>query len=160
MVLHLSGEMDYEMFDRLLKEYSLLKEKEKLVVYFTSTGGLVDVAVAMIDFINTNKSTVEIVFYGELFSAGMILFLSVECKKKILPDTRGMYHYAYQDMAINESGKPNGDYDIFSMKEMKKAKEKTIAFLKNTKLTDKEINLVKKGKDVYFSHERMLEIIN
>jgi len=160
MKLHLSGEISYEMFNELIKNFNCLEGEETLHIYFTSTGGLVDVTIAMVDFINSNKDKMVITFYGELFSSGMTIFLASQCPKTILTDTRGMYHYAYQDMAINEAGKLNGDYDIFTMKEMKKSKEKTLKFLKETKLTDKEISLIRKGKDVYFSHERMLEIIN
>jgi hypothetical protein len=70
-----------------------------------------------------------------------------------------MYHFSWQEMGISENGKPSTQYDSFSMKEMKKSKDISINFLKTTKLTEKEISLVKRGKDVYFSHERMLELI-
>ncbi len=45
------------------------------------------------------------------------------------------------------------------MKEMKKSKDISINFLKTTKLSEIEISKIKKGKDVYFSYDRMLEII-
>ncbi len=160
MIVHLSGDVDYSMLDKLVKEFNCLTKADNLHIYFTCPqGGLTDVGIAMIDFINKNSDYIGMSFYGELFSAGMSVFLAVTCSKKVLPDTRGMYHFSWQEMSINEAGKPSGEYDIFSMKEMKKAKDKTIEFLKNTKLNDKEISLIKKGKDVYFSHERMKELI-
>ncbi len=161
MTLHLSGEVNYAMLDNLVKAYNSLKEDEKLYIYLTSPeGGLVDVAEAIVDFINLDKETIAITFYGEVFSSGMHIFLKTECPKLILRDTRGMYHFSWQEMTISEGGKPTGAYDMFSLKEMKRAKNETIAYLKTTKLLDKEINAIKKGQDVYFSYARMLELIS
>jgi len=159
MVLNLSGEVDYEMLNKLILAFNTLKEAEELCIYFSSSGGLVDVAEAIIDFINTNKERISITFYGEIFSSGMNIFLKTSCRKKILPDTRGMFHFSWQEVTISEGGKPNSSYDIFSLKEMKASKNRTIAYLKTTKLTETEINSIKKGRDIYFSHTRMEEII-
>lgn len=158
MIINLSGEVGYGMFNELIKAVSGLKEN--LHIYFTTAdGGQTDVAEGMVDLINKNKDMIEICFYGEVFSAGMMIFLKTECRKCVLPDTTGMYHYAWQEVTITEGGKPSAAYDIFCMKEMKKAKLRTIEYLKTTKLTEKEIKYVKTGKDLYLSHERMLELI-
>lgn len=160
MILHLAGEVDYNMMDTLIKAFTSLTMGDSLHIYFTCPeGGLSDVAVALIDFINKNKEVIGITFYGELFSCGMVIFLSTQCDKWVLNDTRGMYHFAWQEMNISEGGKPSSAYDIFSMSEMKKCKEKTIDFLKTTKLNEKEISNIKKGRDTYFTHVRMLELL-
>lgn len=160
MIVHLSGDVDYEMFDNLVKGFNSLTKDDKFHIYFTCpNGGNADVNEAIIDFINKNKEYIGMTFYGELFSSGMVIFLSVQCQKSILPFTRGMYHFAWQEMGISENGKPSTQYDNFSMKEMKKSKDISLAFLKNTKLSEKEIATIKRGKDVYFSHERMLQLI-
>lgn len=160
MILNLSGDVDYEMFNTLVKAFNNLIKGDNLHIYFTCpNGGSADISEAIIDFINKNKEYIGMTFYGELFSSGMVIFLATECYKIILPFTRGMYHFSWQEMSISETGKPSTEYDIFSMKEMKKAKDKSLAFLKKTKLSEKEISTIKKGKDVYFSHERMLELI-
>lgn len=160
MILHLSGDVNYEMLTTLTKATNAMKENDNLHIYFTTQGGLTDVAEAIIDHINKNKHLIGVTFYGEIFSAGMAIFLKTDCQKKILPDARGMYHFSWQELTIGEGGKPIDDYDIFCMKEMKKAKARTIEYLKTTGLTDKEIGLIKKGKDVYFPYERMTEILN
>lgn len=160
MILHLCGEVDYKMFDSLVFALNNLKTDDNLAIYFSSPeGGSSDVAEAIIDLINKNKEYVGLVFYGENFSAGMCVLLRAECKKYLLPDTKGMYHFAWQEMIISEGGKPSDGYDIFSLKEMKKSKLRSIEYLKTTKLSPKEINDINKGKDVYFSFDRLLEII-
>lgn len=159
MILHLSGELDYKMFDALVKAINESKE-EILDIYFTCPeGGIADVTQAIVDVINKYKTRINMIFYGENFSAGMYVLLKTECSKKLLPDTRGMYHFSWQIMSITEGGLPSGEYDIFSMKEMKKAKQRSIEFLQTTKFNEKEINLIKRGRDLYISHERLLELI-
>lgn len=160
MIVHLSGDVDYDMFDNLVKSFNTLTRDDKFHIYFTCPqGGLSDVTEAIIDFINKNKEYIGMTFYGELFSAGMVIFLGVECPKTILPFTRGMYHLGWQEMNISDTGKPTSEYDRFTIKEMKNWKDISLGFLKTTKLIEKEIVAIKRGKDVYFSHERMLELI-
>ncbi len=93
MIVNLSGEVNYEMFDTLIKAFNGLTKDDNLHIYFSSEGGLTDVSEAIIDFINKNKDYIGITFYGEVFSAGMTIFLKTNCNKYILPDTRGMYHF-------------------------------------------------------------------
>jgi len=158
MILNLSGEVGYEMLNALIKAYNDIKEEE-LHIYFSSPeGGLTDVAEAIIDFINS-RNKISLTFYGEVFSAGMVILLKTTCPKKILPDTRGMFHFSWQELTISEGGKPNGAYDIFSMKEMKESKIRTIEYLKNTKMTEKDLKGIKNGKDIFFSYSRMQELI-
>jgi ATP-dependent protease ClpP protease subunit len=161
MIISLSGEVNKDMLEDLVDAYSdRKKEDEKLVAYFTSEGGDMDAMEAMIDFVNNHKDLVELVFYGEVFSAGMAFFLESSCPKRILPETRGMFHFCMQELTITEGGRPSAGYDAFSAKEMKKAKLRTMESIKGKGLTDKEIREINKGKDVYFSYERMLELLN
>lgn len=159
MILNLSGEVNYETLNQLVRGLNELRVGDNLHIYFTTEGGQVDVAESVIDIVNKNKDKIEIIFYGEVFSAGMYIFLKADCQKWVLPDTTGMYHYSWQEVTIKEGGKPSSAYDIFAMKEMKRAKTRTVEYLKTTKLTDKEVNSIKAGKDVYFSYERMLALL-
>lgn len=161
MILHLSGDVNPEMFNSLVRGINDLRKDDNLHIYFTSQGGLTDVAEAIIDLVNKNQEYIGMTFYGEIFSSGMLIFLQTQCQKWLLKDARGMYHFAWQELIIGEGGKPLDDYDIFCMKEMKRSKERTLNYLKTyTTLTDKEIAKVRAGKDVYFNYDRMLELIN
>lgn len=160
MILHISEEISYKTLDLLTNSINAIKENQILEIYLTCPeGGIVDVAGAFIDLVNKNKERIKLIFYGEIFSSGMLIFLKTNCSKELLPDTRGMFHFSWQSMYITEGGKPSSPYDIFSMGEMKKSKIKTLEYLRTTKLSVKEINNIKKGKDVFFSHERLIELI-
>lgn len=160
MLLQLSGEVNYAMLDSLVKTLNEAKKRnEKLTIYFSSEGGLSDVAEAIIEIVNKESERILMIFYGEVFSSGMVILLRVQCEKAILKDTRGMFHFAWQSVMINETGKPTDGYDKFSVAEMKRSKEVTLNFLKTTRLTQSEIVKIKKGEDVYFSYTRLLELI-
>jgi ATP-dependent protease ClpP protease subunit len=158
MKLSLSGDVNSRMLNKLVEAINERPENEKLSIYFTTPGGLVSVSDAIIDVINTTKN-IEMIFYGEIFSAGMIIFLKTKCKKRVLKEIAGMYHYCFQALTINEGGKPSGPYDSFIVKDMKESRTRTAEYLKTTKLTDKEITQIKAGKDVFFTYERMLELL-
>jgi len=159
MTLHLSGEIDYKMFDTLIESFNNLLEEDILHIYFTSEGGLTLVKDAILDFINNNKDRIKITFYGEIFSGAMDIFLKASCEKNVLKHTRGMIHFSYQSVEVNESGNPYTPYGIFSVRELKNYHIETLKFLKSIKLTEKELSLIKEGKDVYFSHKRLLGLI-
>lgn len=160
MILNLSGEVNYNMLNELVKSINTLTKGDILNIYFTSPeGGMVDVAEVLIDIINLHKEVISMHFYGEIFSSGMVIFLKTECTKTLLPDTRGMYHFSWQTVNIAEGGKPTDPYDIFSLKEMKESKKRSVEYLSSTKLNEKEIKLIKQGKDVYFTHSRLQELI-
>src|SRR5688572_14057354 len=149
MIVNLSGIVDNEMFTTLVKSFNDLKVNDNLHVYLTTEGGDADTAEAIIDLINKNKDYIGITFYGEIFSAGMHIFLKSQCQRYLLPDTRGMYHFSYQKLQIAEGGNGLDIYDRFCIQEMKDSKSRTIEYLKSTPLTEKEITGIKKGRDVY-----------
>lgn len=160
MIINLQGPVDNEMLNNLIKAFNELKE-DILHVYLNTEGGRADTSEAIIDLINNNKERFKISFYGNVFSAGMYIFFRSLCEREILPDTIGMYHYAWQEVTIAEGGKPWSAYDAICMKEMKISKAKTLEYIKNhTSITSKEINDIKKGKDVYFSYERMKQLLD
>jgi len=161
MTVNISGKVEFEMLSDLLKAFNSTPKEETLHIYFCSPdGGDTDVAEAIINFINKNKDRIEITFYGANYSSGMVIFLKTQCVKYILPDTRGMYHFCYQQLDISEGGHPSSAHGKFSIQEMKNAKTITINYLKTLSLTKKEMRDISNGKDVYFSYSRMKDLIN
>lgn len=160
MVLHLYNEVDHNLLGILVNALNLLKSEEILTIYFTCpSGGYTDVGEAIIDLININKDKINLILYGEIFSTGMLIFLKTKCSKKLLPDTRGMYHFSWQGINMNEAGKPITSYDEFSLIEMKKSKIRSLEFIKSFSFNEKEKKAIKQGQDVYLSYDRMKELL-
>ena len=162
MILNLSGEIVEESVEKLIGGVNGLYNRngEKLFIYFTSEGGSVSVTSAMIDIINQNVDLIELVGYGELFSAGFNLFFKSKCNKILLSNSIGMCHISYMNVEINENLKLADPYGLALKKSFKKEKLITEAFCKSLGMTSKEMNSVLKGKDAYFDYSRMLELMN
>lgn len=159
MTITLSGEIESDMLKILTKSISDLSNGEKLTIYFSSRGGYVGVAEAMINIVNSHKDHIEMIFYGEILSAGMMIFLRTTCKRSLVKEVVGMYHFAWQSLDVSEGGNGSDEYSKFYLKWMKEQKSKTLEYIQTLPFTEKEIAEIRKGKDVYFSTERMDEIL-
>ena len=161
MILNLCGEVNYPMLDTLVSAINNLRQGDHLLIYFSSpSGGLTHVAEAIIDIINRHSEVISLFFYGENFSSGMYILLRTKCHKTLLEDTTGMFHLASQSINIIEGGNGGDSYDSFCIAEMKKAKTRSLEIIKQFKFNAKEAALIKRGKDAYFSCERLRELID
>ncbi len=159
MIIDINEDITKEVTNKIIIALNSLKKGEKLFIYLSSDGGSVEVAEAIIDIVNNNSDIIEIVGYGQLISAAFNLFFRVQCYKTLLHGTFGMCHSSYTSININESGNPNTMEDSISKKFIKVQRDYTISFCRNLGMTDKEINAIKRGKDVYFQYDRMQELL-
>lgn len=156
----LTGEVSDIMFEKLLNAFEKLKEGNTLKIYLNSEGGSVYEQDAIVDFININKERVRLIGYGQLFSAAFNIFFKVECPRELIVDTIGMAHFCWTTVEIDQSGKPADDFNKFQAKEMKRTQDETVQFLKKVGLSTTEVNKIIKGKDIWISYPRMLQLFN
>lgn len=146
--------------DTIANALNSLKLNEKLFIYLScSEGGEVDSAEAVIHIINNNLDIIEMVSYGNIESAGFIVFFKSKCHRIILPGCMGMFHQTNVKVEINES---STSYDARTKADkewMKIQKEQTLKLCKELHMTDKEMLDIKRGKDVYFQYPRMQEML-
>ena len=136
-----------------------MKENEILQIYLCSPGGSLDDCFVTIDMINQYKDNIVLKAFGEISSAAFIIYFQVKCKKYIMDYTIGMVHYAYMSVPSNQGGDvvPDG-LDTFSYNELVKYKDEFINFYKALGFNKRELDFLKKGKDVHFSTERLREL--
>lgn len=160
MILTISGEINNDSLERLVKSYNDLKDKEILEIYLNSEGGDPDFGVAMLDIINENPDRIHLVGYGKLFSAGFDLFLRARCTKDLLRGTLGMAHITSVEMADLEINKQADTEQVKAYKGwMIKDKKEKLDIYERLGFSKKELASVKKGNDVYFHFERLLELL-
>lgn len=159
MILNINEGIGKETVDKIAKGINELKVGEKLFIYFSSEGGEIPSAEAIIDMINQNVDLVELVGYGDLLSCGFDIFFKVRCHRLLLPNSLGMCHQASIQIGINESARPGDTRSKIDKEWMKLQREQTLKFCNSLHMTDKEIRDIKSGKDVYFHHKRMLELL-
>lgn len=108
-------------------------------IYIDSAGGQVSVFQMMQDIINSQTDKCTLIACGELHSAAFELFYSVKCKRKILPFTFGMYHFATDEIEIDEKGKPKENYSKARFQNLKLTKNFTLNFCKKVGMNANEI---------------------
>lgn len=165
MTLHINQQIDKELLEVLVNAYNKLEytscnEKEHLIIYFSSPGGENSSTSALIHLINTYKDITTLFAYNEISSNGFRLFYEVECYKEIIDDTFGMYHLSsHPGVHVYEGGTmKNNEYSHFVNNTLN-----NYNYLDNVnslvKFTKEELKNIKDNRDVYFSTERLREML-
>lgn len=160
MIIGITGEVNNDSFEKLVKAYNELKEKEDLEIYLNSEGGYTDYAEAIIDIINTHREVTSMVGYGELLSAGFDIFFRSLCEKSLLRGTLGMAHLSRVETSITiKSGKTQDEHEAGYKKWSKKDKIERLLFYEKLGMTQSELLKIKSGKEVYFDFDRLAELL-
>lgn len=155
MILNLQGEVNSDMVKELIDFYNQSYDYNE--IYLNSQGGNLSDMVIMLDMINKRSKDTVLIGYEQLSSAAFILFYSVNCKIEIISDCFGMFHQAYSAFNLNSDGDIKRDVDKFHLSLMAIMQDGLDALIKSLRLSKSEIAKFKKGEDVYFQPQRMIE---
>lgn len=151
----LNGKINEECLEKLITFFNYLDASDTLFIYLSSTGGMTIIGRAIISFINNNKDRIELACVHAESSAFEIFYKS-KCKKFLISPCRGMYHKQWVADAgvFSDNRKPvyNSDIAIFN-----NDKYYDFSYVKEF-MNNMEFKKYKKGQDVYFNHQRMIEI--
>jgi ATP-dependent protease ClpP protease subunit len=137
-----------------------IQKETSLRIYLNSPGGDVNSMIAIIDLINECQDAIELIGYGNLSSAAFNIFFAAKCKKQLLPYTDGMAHLPSSSLRVDARGKVIGDdYMLAGLKSVKDLKNLFFKLFKELSFTPEELKLINDGKDVYFTHKQMLELL-
>lgn len=150
-----------EAFGKILKAYNDLKGEETIDIYLNTSGGDAESGDAMVDIINNNAKVTNLIAYGKICSAGFDLYFKARCPKRLLDGTIGMAHLARVEMenfTVTNSKEQieAGFYKSWWMED----KKKRLKFYEELGMEKKELLKIKKGGDVYFPYNRLLELLN
>ncbi len=155
-------DINFDSLERFTEVYNryMRGEINYIHMYLCSDGGDIHAMEVMIDMINDMGTNIGITAFGHVASAAFQLFFRAECPCRILPGTLGMMHQSRMNLLISESGKTPHAMDIAYQKyKFKYAKDTTVALSEFLKFTKKELNEINNSKDVWFSFERMQEML-
>jgi ATP-dependent protease ClpP protease subunit len=145
--------MDFEAFmnDAIIKN-------RNAIIYFTTNGGSMSLSQNMIEMINNFPNDIRIVVTGYCYSAGLYVITNVKCPVEIKAATSGMAHFPYTDL----NSKALKDEDSWDYFQLATEKEFIEEYLRNIKqiLTEKEIEKIMDGKEVWLKTDRMIELVN
>lgn len=149
-------EVDEEMLNTIVNAYNTAKDI--ITIYLMSDGGYICVMKAIVDLINSDPDAFELVGYDILYSAAFEIFVTAKCKKRLLPNTVGMYHQSSRKLTINSAGKAQYKADEIVKEKAAIFHKEELKFIKKCGFTNKETKQFKKDHDVYFHTERFNEI--
>lgn len=133
--------------------------EDKIIIYFSSEGGYVNIADTIIDMINLNKDRVTLVAYDCLISSAFRLFMEVQCTKRIMPEIYAMYHHSKVNLEINLNGKGYSDISRFLLEtQMPIELEIEMERVKKWGFNKEEIEKFKNGEDVFMTFDRVCEL--
>ena len=154
---------DQDFDEELLKKITdaVNSDSEKITIYLCSDGGLVCICNVLLHIINKHKDRFKLIGFESLCSAGFEFFIKAECEKELLPYTLGMIHQHQRKITLNNNLKPtytDGEAVINRIKKYTVPDDRI--FIERLGLSPKELREYRKGNDVYFQHDRFLEIID
>ena len=152
----LSNEVDEEMLENLVKTYNELEEKGgNLHIFLASQGGDVTIGEAIIELINRYQPVTTVTAYGVLASMGFKIFADVKCVKTVLNSAFAIVHLSRWGTQILEGGKPLDDFARFKEANMKKGLKKSLTYYANLGFSEKEVDDLKQGKDLFLDSDRL-----
>jgi ATP-dependent protease ClpP protease subunit len=130
-------------------------------VYINSLGGNPFVGVILYEFLNQSEiiNKVELIAIDYIESTAFDIFYNFKGKRSIVTGTLGMYHHC----AISGL-RTMGEFSNKKNNELRSCKAKAKCLSKETIkkatlfCTKKELSIIEKGNDCYFSFERMTQI--
>lgn len=159
MIVNIDGPIETESLERLITAYNTQEAQGGIVnIYLSTGGGSLPAAQAMTDIINKNAHITTLTVYNSIMSCGLEILFKTICAKTILPTTYGMIHLHSWSTPI-QTGGPATEESKFRCEVMKKSLKSFLVHLRELGLTTKEIEEVKKGKDVYIPHERLVSMV-
>lgn len=160
MILKINENITDETLNKLILTYNDLKEGEDLTILLNSNGGCVNSAEAILFLIDSNFEKTKIVGYGKLCSCAFSLFFKVKCSKSLLSGCVGMYHQSIMSVDMDERWQTPFSEDKAKKEYLTNySKNETYEICNLLNLTESEVLKIKKGKDVWFSCQRMIEIL-
>lgn len=134
-------------------------KKHNIEILLNSNGGEPAHGNIILYMINERKERVTLIAYGQIYSAAFELYILAQCDKKILPYTTAMYHRATQEITITSGNKPQTTAEKASLQALIANEAVTKKVCGLTKMSEQEKADIFNDKDVYFSYERLLEIL-
>lgn len=164
-----NNEITIETMDALINELSLAENGiddngncifENIILYFSTIGGDVSAAEMLVDYINNMQIPILVKFFSNCFSSGFNIALGLNVDIEILPTTIAMVHLADTGLSYRDLKDKNSFSKWCQEYLLKKDDENCIKLYKMSGLTDKEIDIIKNGGDVWMDSDRLIECIN
>lgn len=156
--------MKYLIFNKAINE----ENAQELLDFISSTPGPVTIslgcgggsstAAAVVTYaLNLEHERITLIAGPGIYSSAFELFYWFKGEKMLAFSCRGMYHYSTREITLNADRTAASEEDRCMSKNMKAEQLRELEFA-GSFMTEKELMRMKKGRDVFFTFERMQEI--
>ena len=157
MNYYFSGEINKDSVCDLIN--FLNDHPEHVTIYLSSYGGDHHRTDVLIDIINNRSDKTKLIAINYIESSAFRLFFSVKCEKEIKDLTYGCFHQPYQDFTLSSTGLIYDEEEKYKKKRLKKIFQQVLLWAQSIGMNEKEIGKFTAGKDIYFSHGRLVELL-
>lgn len=123
-----------------------IRDNGKCNLYFCSTGGYLDGAYILLDFLNSNSDKIALIAGGDLASCAAIIYFEYIGSKKLLDTAVIMFHFVSIKLESRETVSPNGNLKR-CLKDNERINKEYYCLLKRLNVPKKHLKRFKKGKD-------------
>lgn len=159
--IYFDDEIHYESVTLLIKKFEELKlvDDEKIYLYFSSNGGIIDDGKVLIDYINNSwfRNNLIMVASGVLFSEGLNVFLETKTKKRIFDNIMILFHIPTSFIDYREEQNSESTTQV-QKKQLEKMKKEFLVFCKQCGLSKNEIEKLNKGEDLCYTESKLKDI--
>ena len=163
MIFNILNDIDSEtvnLFTAFLNDAESDPNKKPYIeIFLNSNGGEPAHGNIILYMINERKERVTLTAHNQIFSTAFELYVLAQCDKKILPYTTAMYHRATQEITMTSGNTPKTATDTANLNSLIADEAVTKKVCELTKMSEEEKADIFNDKDVYFSYERLLEIL-
>lgn len=142
-----------EHLEKLMKSIEKTEDNE-ITIYFTSEGGNVCDALTFIDWLNNSQKDITIVACYQITSSATLILFGANIKRRILRMAWGVIHLAETQLSIKALNR-NDTYEVGRKGVHDKADEYMLNEYKRWGIPAHEIELIKKGEDVFLNSARL-----
>ena len=154
--LVLNGEVNDEMVEKTVVFYNGLAEGDEANVMLSSVGGYLDAKDAILSLLNLYSKVTMLTAYHRISSSAFLLFFNYQGKKALAENCTGMAHRASVEVSLDSRGVITSAEAKFSTDELKTVLwGKEFALYNKIGVPSGSLNLLSKGKSVYFTFEQM-----
>lgn len=143
------------MLQELFDIQNQLTEEDKFEIWLDSEGGDCDVAEGLrLIFESYEESKFQLVACGFLESSALNIFVSTNCRKKVVPGTIGLFHTISVTRSFNNKGKSRMEpsrervYTDFYFPSVEEAEEELLKYL-----SEDDTERYNNNEDVYIGTE-------
>lgn len=160
----LTSETVFNLISRI-EQFSEEDNNNEIMIYFTSSGGYLEASDVLIDYINNRckyRSKIKLIGSGNIESAGCEVMMFCKCKKDLLPSASAMIHLPYISCKEKEVKRWifNSEYHKNLFKVIDHENEEKLAKIcAFNYLNKKQVESLKKGKDIYLNNTEFKELL-